>query len=71
MAPSLRLLAYYVNTETSEILVDSVWVDVENICENNVSLMRCNDFQALYTVHTNTRTYEIPVFLIFDMVVQK
>lgn len=36
MSPSFRLIGYYYNTN-GEIIADSVWVDVKDMCEGKVN----------------------------------
>lgn len=36
MIPSFRLIGYYYNTH-GEIIADSIWIDVKDVCEGKVS----------------------------------
>ena len=51
MAPSARLVSFFVNNNNM-LVADSLWIDVEDVCENNIEVIKCfsvsNPLQAFY-----------------------
>nr|XP_033805868.1 complement C4-A-like [Geotrypetes seraphini] len=38
MVPAFRLLAYYYMGESNEIIADSVWIDIKDVCEGKIEI---------------------------------
>ncbi|KAK1786465.1 hypothetical protein P4O66_018151 [Electrophorus voltai] len=56
MAPSFRLVAYYYTERADEIVADSVWVDVKDVCEGKVEIAPFADMKPAQHFEVSVRT---------------
>lgn len=51
MVPSIRLLVYYIldGEGTTELVADSVWMDVKDTCVNGLQVLQSDCFSASST----------------------
>uniref|UniRef100_A0AAY5EWD2 Complement C4 gamma chain n=1 Tax=Electrophorus electricus TaxID=8005 RepID=A0AAY5EWD2_ELEEL len=56
MAPSFRLVAYYYTERGDEIVADSVWVDVKDVCEGKVEIAPFADMKPAQHFEVSVRT---------------